>query len=59
MREGQPRRTFKFDSTVYSGQELRDRLESAGFSEVQLYGSLSGDPYGLDAERLIAVARKI
>jgi SAM-dependent methyltransferase len=30
VREGTGR-TFKFDVTLYSGQELRDRLESVGF----------------------------
>jgi 2-polyprenyl-3-methyl-5-hydroxy-6-metoxy-1,4-benzoquinol methylase len=58
IREGQPNRTYSFDTTVYSGQELRDRLESAGFVEVKLYGNLNGDEYGLNAQRLIAVARK-
>jgi SAM-dependent methyltransferase len=58
-REGQPRRTFSFDVTLYSGQELRDRLESAGFGDVKLYGDLSGGEYGLNAERLIAVGRKV
>jgi hypothetical protein len=58
IREGQPRRTFNFDATVYSGQELRDRLELVGFNDVKLYGNLGGGEYGFDAERLIAVARK-
>ena len=58
IREGQPRRTFNFDVTLYSGQELRDRLESVGFGDVKLYGDLSGGEYGLDAERLIAVGRR-
>src|SRR5262245_31386656 len=57
IREGMTR-TFTFDVTLYSGQELRDRLESVGFSDVKLYGNLRGDEYGFDAERLIAVARK-
>jgi len=52
------RRTFKFDVTLYSGQELRDRLESAGFRDVTLYGSLAGDGYGFNSDRLIAVGRK-
>jgi hypothetical protein len=42
---------------VYSGLELKDRLMGAGFSTVALYGGLDGSPYGLDAERLVAVAR--
>jgi len=51
-------KTFKFHHTIYSGQELRDRLERAGFVDVRLYGNLDGDEYGPDAERLIAVGRK-
>jgi hypothetical protein len=58
IREGTTR-TFNFDVTLYSGQELRDRLELVGFSDVKLYGNLKGDEYGFDAERLIAVARKL
>ncbi len=49
---------FPFDLTIYSGQELKDRLESAGFKQVTLYGSLDGDAYGLESRRLIAVGRK-
>jgi hypothetical protein len=51
-------KTFKFHHTVYSGQELRDRMERAGFVAVKLHGSLDGDEYGPNAERLVAVARK-
>lgn len=49
---------FDFDVTPYSGQELRDRLESVGFTDVTLYGNLTGGEYGFNAERLIATARK-
>jgi hypothetical protein len=51
-------RKFSFHLNLYSGQELRDKMESAGFSHVKLYGSLEGDPYGPQAKRLIAVGRK-
>jgi SAM-dependent methyltransferase len=51
-------KSYKFHHTVYSGQELRDRMEGAGFVEVALYGNLDGDEYGPDAERLVAVGRK-
>ena len=51
-------RSFRFHHTIYSGQELKDRLEQAGFASVKLYGNLNGDDYGPEAERLIAVARK-
>jgi SAM-dependent methyltransferase len=49
---------FKFQTTIYSGLELRERMERAGFVEVKLRGNLNGDEYGPDAERLIAVGRK-
>ncbi len=51
-------RTFRFHHTIYSGQELEDRLLGAGFEKVRLHGSLEGDPYGRESERLVAVARK-
>jgi SAM-dependent methyltransferase len=43
---------------LYSGMELAALLRQAGFSAVDLYGSLAGLPYDNRAERLIAVARK-
>ena len=49
---------YTFDLALYSGRELRDLLGEAGFSEVRLYGSLDGAPYGIDAKRLVVVARK-
>ncbi len=51
-------RSFKFHHTIYSGLELRERLERAGFVGVTLYGNLDGDEYGPNAERLVAVGRK-
>jgi SAM-dependent methyltransferase len=51
-------KSFQFQHSVYSGLELRDRLELAGFVDVTLYGSLDGDDYGPDAERLVAVGHK-
>jgi SAM-dependent methyltransferase len=51
-------KSFRFHHTVYSGQELRDRMEGVGFVDVRLYGNLEGDEYGLNAQRLVAVGRK-
>jgi SAM-dependent methyltransferase len=51
-------KSFNFKLTVYSGQELRERMERAGFVDVTLYGNLDGAEYGSNAERLIAVGRK-
>jgi SAM-dependent methyltransferase len=57
VRKGRAK-SFRFHHTIYSGQELRDRLEAAGFREVRLYGDLDGGEYGIDASRLVVVARK-
>ena len=51
-------KSFKFHHTIYSGQELRDRMERAGFIDVKLFGNLDGDEYGPNAQRLIAVGRR-
>lgn len=51
-------RTWRFHLTIYSGQELRDRLEQASFIGVKLFGSFDGNEYGLNAQRLIAVGRR-
>jgi len=51
-------KSFKFHHTIYSGLELRERMERAGFTAVTLHGNLEGDGYGPHAERLIAIGRK-
>lgn len=56
--KGERARTFRFDLTVYSGQELRELLERAGFVDINLYGSFKGAPYDSEAQRLIAKARR-
>jgi SAM-dependent methyltransferase len=56
--DGGKARTWRFHVTIYSGQELRDRLELAGFTDVKLFGSFDGEEYGLNAQRLIAVGRR-
>lgn len=48
----------EFSHSVYSGVELTDRLLQAGFIDVALYGDWEGNEYDIDAERLIAIARK-
>ncbi|SYZ72144.1 Methyltransferase type 11 [Candidatus Zixiibacteriota bacterium] len=49
---------FKFDLTIYSGQELKDRMERIGFRDLELYGDMDGAEYGPKAERLIIIGRK-
>jgi SAM-dependent methyltransferase len=51
-------KTFRFHHTIYSGLELRERLEQAGFADVKLYGGLDGRPYDSNAQRLVAIGRK-
>ena len=57
IRDGEAK-SHKFHHTLYSGQELKDRLLQAGLPQVKLYGSLDGIPYDTEATRLIAVARR-
>lgn len=57
IRKGRSK-SFKFHHTIYSGQELIDRLEHVGFHKVKIFGSLDGSEYGPRAQRLIAVAEK-
>jgi SAM-dependent methyltransferase len=57
IRKGRAR-TFRFHHTVYSGQELKERMLEAGFADVKLYGSLGGDAYDSNARWLVAVGRK-
>jgi hypothetical protein len=51
-------KSYKFHHTIYSGQELRDRMERAGFVALKLHGNLDGDAYGPNAERLVAIGHK-
>lgn len=57
IRQGRVK-SFHFHHTLYSGQELRERMQLVGFVDVNLYGNLDGDAYGPDTQRLIAVGRK-
>src|SRR5262249_1744216 len=57
IRDGRARK-FTTQLNLYSGQELKDRLEHAGFSNVQLFGNIDRAPYDSRATRLITIARK-
>jgi hypothetical protein len=52
-------RGFTFHHRIYSGLELRDTMENAGFGDVKLYGNLDGYEYGLNSERLVALGHKL
>ena len=43
---------------MYMPHEIAGLLTRCGFDGVELHGSVEGEPYGLDAPRCIAVARK-
>ncbi|MCY3766741.1 MAG: class I SAM-dependent methyltransferase [Gemmatimonadetes bacterium] len=51
-------RTFEFHHTIYSGQELKDRLLAVGFGDVKLCGSFEGEEYGRESDRFVAIAAK-
>lgn len=55
---GNRAKTYTFHHTLFSGQELRERMERAGFVNVRLYGSLDGEPYERESLRLVAVGRR-
>jgi SAM-dependent methyltransferase len=57
VRGGQSR-SYRFEHYLYSGPGLQERLLSSGFASVRLYGDLEGAPYGPEAMRLVAVARR-
>ena len=48
----------RFFIRLYSGIELKAMMLSAGFSHVDIYGTLEGDPYDQKARRLVAVGVK-
>ena len=56
--DGAGRREFDWLLRLYSGAELDALLRRAGFTSVDLHGSLAGAPYDHEARRLVAVARK-
>ena len=58
IRKGRARK-YTLRLNLYSGHELRQAMERAGFADVKLYGNLEGDAYGINATRLIAVGRKL
>jgi SAM-dependent methyltransferase len=43
---------------IYSGAEIKDMLESVGFSDVKIFGGLDGRDYDNEAERLVVIATK-
>lgn len=57
VRDGQAT-TFKFHHSIYSAQELKDRLTRLGFVNVRAFGDFSGGEFGLESTRLVVLAEK-
>jgi SAM-dependent methyltransferase len=55
---GDKAEVFRFQHTLYSAQELKDRLQQSGFQRIQMWGDLDGNEYGTNAQRLVAAAWK-
>jgi SAM-dependent methyltransferase len=56
MVQGDRAHRYEFELNLYSGKELAEMLRQAGFSEVQIFGSLAGTRYDATATRLVARA---
>lgn len=50
--------TFRFHHTIYTAQELKDRLLQVGFGTLRAFGDLSGSEFGIDSTRLVLLAEK-
>ena len=48
---------LRYSVRVYPLAELRRMLAAAGLTIVATWGSLAGDDYGLDAKRMVVLAR--
>ena len=48
----------RFSLRLYSAVELKELLKQCGFSQADIYGSLTGEPYDQNAKRLVVVAQK-
>jgi len=57
IRNGQEQ-AFRFRNWLYSAVELRDLLKDAGFTRIDIFGNLEGASYGVEANRLVALAHK-
>jgi ubiquinone/menaquinone biosynthesis C-methylase UbiE len=49
---------FRFQHTLYSAQELKDRFHQNGFERVRVWEDLDGNAYGINATRLVVAAWK-
>jgi SAM-dependent methyltransferase len=52
------RHEYAVSHRLYDGAGLKALLQAVGFSQVELHGGLTDEPYDTQARRLVAVARK-
>lgn len=57
LKDGE-RREFCFGHRLYSAVELKDLLRRCGFTDVKVFGALTGVPYDHQAQRLVVAAAK-
>ncbi|MFC2014869.1 class I SAM-dependent methyltransferase [Chloroflexota bacterium] len=58
MLKGNERSEHEISHRLYAGTEMAALLTGCGFSRVDIYGNLDGEPYDHKAQRLIAVGHK-
>jgi SAM-dependent methyltransferase len=51
-------KSYAFHHTIYTAQEMIDRLVHAGFKTVTIVGDFDGAKYDFDSSRMIVIARK-
>ncbi len=56
--KGRQAHRWQYQHYVYSATELSEMLQHAGFQQVEIYGSFSGNAYDMEAERLVVLAHK-
>lgn len=49
---------FTWQQTLYSAQEMRQLLEKAGFTKIEFFGNVEGEPYDHEADRMVVKATK-
>ncbi len=56
--QGDKAYTYEYQHYVYTAVELSQMCQQAGFKSIHIYGSLLGEDYDLNSERLVVVAQK-
>jgi SAM-dependent methyltransferase len=51
-------KSYKFHHTIYTAQEMIDRLAHVGFKSIKIAGDLKGSKYDVDSNMMIVIAKK-